>query len=189
MHNFTLSDIEQLRAEASEADVALEMDEEAFRAFYDRTARVLRAYLSRVTGSAALADDLLQDTYYRFLRARSNYESEAHRRNALFRIASNLVRDHYRRRRGEPPLVTTANEGALADPFDAGRTERGTDLRQAMAQLGPRDRELLWLAYVQGSSHREIADSLGLKTGSIKLLLFRARRRLADLLRGHGHAD
>jgi RNA polymerase sigma-70 factor (ECF subfamily) len=52
-----------------------------------------------------------------------------------------------------------------------------------------RDRELLWLAYAQGSSHREIADSLGLKTASIKLLLFRARRRLAKLLRGHGHAD
>jgi RNA polymerase sigma-70 factor (ECF subfamily) len=52
-----------------------------------------------------------------------------------------------------------------------------------MAGLRQRDRELLWLAYAQGSSHQEIAAALGLKTGSIKLLLFRARRRLADLLR------
>ena len=43
---------------------------------------------------------------------------------------------------------------------------------------------LLWLAYAQGESHRDIADTLGLKTGSIKLLLFRARRKLADVLRG-----
>ena len=111
MRNLTLSDIEQLRAEARESDVALEMDEEAFRAFYDRTARVLRAYLSRVTGDGTLADDLLQETYYRFLRARSDYESEAHRRNSLFRIASNLVRDDYRRRRGAPTVVTAADEG------------------------------------------------------------------------------
>jgi RNA polymerase sigma-70 factor (ECF subfamily) len=188
MRNLTLSDIELLRAQASESDVALEMDEEAFRAFYDRTARILRAYLSRVTGDSQLADDLLQETYYRFLRARSDYESEAHRRNSLFRIASNLVRDNYRRRRGAPSVVA-ANEATLADPAGGARTERGTDLRRALLRLRPRDRELLWLAYAQGSSHREIADSLGLKTGSIKLLLFRARRRLADLLRGHGHEN
>ena len=53
-----------------------------------------------------------------------------------------------------------------------------------MARLKPRERDLLWLAYAQGSSHQEIAESLGLKTSSIKLLLFRARRRLAALLGG-----
>lgn len=184
MRDLTLSDIEQLRTQTSEAAVVLEMDEEAFRAFYDRTARVLRAYLSRVAGDSQLADDLLQETYYRFLRARSNYESEAHRRNSLFRIASNLVSDSHRRRR-RAPAVSAADERILAGTPDADRTERGADLRSAMARLRPRDRELLWLAYAQGSSHREIADSLGLKAGSIKLLLFRARRRLADLLRGN----
>ena len=189
MRNLTLADIEQLRAEASESDVALEMDEEAFSAFYERTARVLQAYLSRVTGDGQLADDLLQETYYRFLRARSDYESEAHRRNSLFHIASNLVRDHYRRRRVAPVLVSNAAENGIADPSTSTSTERGADLKRAMARLRPRDRELLWLAYAQGSTHREIADSLGLKTGSIKLLLFRARRRLANLLRGNGHVD
>jgi RNA polymerase sigma-70 factor (ECF subfamily) len=188
MRNLTLADIEQLRAQAADSDVALEMDEEAFRAFYDRTARTLRAYLVRVAGDAQLADDLLQETYYRFLRARGGYESEAHRRNSLFRIASNLVRDDYRRRRARPSLVAASDEAQLPSGRDAARTERSADLRRAMARLRPRDRELLWLAYAQGSSHREIADSLGLKAGSIKLLLFRARRRLADLLRGGGHA-
>jgi RNA polymerase sigma-70 factor (ECF subfamily) len=185
MRDLTLADIEQLRAHASESDVVVfEMDEEAFRAFYDRTARVLHAYLSRVTGDSQLADDLLQDTYYRFLRARTEYESEAHRRNALFHIASNLVRDTFRRRRTSTAIVA-ASDVELGDASTGVRTERRTDLRRAFARLRPRDRELLWLAYAQGSSHREIADSLGLKTSSIKLLLFRARRRLADLLRGH----
>ena len=188
MRDLTLTDIEQLRAQASVSDVAFEMDEEAFRAFYDRTARVLHAYLSRVTGDSQLADDLLQDTYYRFLRARTDYASEAHRRNALFHIASNLVRDTFRRRRSTPAIVE-ATDTDLTDGGSGSRTERRTDVRRAFARLRPRDRELLWLAYAQGSSHQEIAHTLGLKTSSIKLLLFRARRRLADLLRGWRHED
>jgi len=46
------------------------MDEETFRAFYDRTARPVWSYLARITGDRALADDLLQESYYRFLRGR-----------------------------------------------------------------------------------------------------------------------
>jgi RNA polymerase sigma-70 factor (ECF subfamily) len=41
---------------------------------------------------------------------------------------------------------------------------------------------MLWLAYAEGASHREIADALGLRPGSLKPLLFRARRKLAALL-------
>jgi RNA polymerase sigma-70 factor (ECF subfamily) len=51
-----------------------------------------------------------------------------------------------------------------------------------MAQLTPRERDLVWLAYGQGSSHQEIAGALGLRTGSIKPLLFRARRKLVKFL-------
>jgi RNA polymerase sigma-70 factor (ECF subfamily) len=62
--------------------------------------------------------------------------------------------------------------------------QQSTDLTRALSLLKPRERELLWLAYAQGETHRDIAASLGLKTSSIKLLLFRARRKLAALLRG-----
>ena len=183
MRELTVSEIERLRAETTNA-VALEMDEEAFRGFYDRTARTLRAYIARVTGDRALADDLLQESYYRLLRARSAYESEAHRRNALFRIATNLIHDNHRRARHAPLLADTDHESLAGPTNHADATERATDLRRAMAGLKPRERELLWLAYAQGSSHREIAESLGLRAGRIKLLLFRARRRLASMLRG-----
>jgi RNA polymerase sigma-70 factor, ECF subfamily len=183
MRDLTITEIERLRAETADEVVPLEMDEEAFRGFYDRTARTLRAYLARVTGDAALADDLLQEAYYRFLRARGGYEGEAHRRNALFRIATNLMHDSRRRERHAP--LMHADQQGIADRRDeAASTERAADLRRAMARLKPRERELLWLAYAQGSSHKEIAACLGLRTGSVKLLLFRARRRLAALLGG-----
>jgi RNA polymerase sigma-70 factor (ECF subfamily) len=182
----TLSDVDRLSAKAGEADETFHMDEEAFRAFYERTARPLWAYLSRITGDTQLSDDLLQDAYYRFLRSRGVPDSEAHRRNYLFRIATNLVRDARRRRRIDAmPLAEAAEPVQGGEDGDvAGGVERRADLARGLAQLKPRERDLLWLAYAQGSSHREIAETLGLKAGSIKLLLHRARRRLAALLRG-----
>ena len=62
--------------------------------------------------------------------------------------------------------------------------ENRTVLGRALARLKPRERELLWLAYVEGSSHREISEVSGLKENSIRPLLLRARRKLASLLRG-----
>jgi RNA polymerase sigma-70 factor (ECF subfamily) len=188
MRDMTFSDVERLGAAVGEADEAFSMDEDSFRVFYERTARPVWAYLSRMTGDARLADDLLQETYYRFLRSGSTHENEAHRRNYLFRIATNLVHDHRRKPRAERVEMTEGIDAADARQDGragnvAERTARRLDLARAMGRLKPRERDMLWLAYANGSSHQEIADALGLKRASIKLLLFRARRRLANLLR------
>ena len=182
IRDMTLSHIDQLRADADTADVAFEMDEETFRAFYDRTARPVWTYLSRLSGDSQAADDLLQETYYRFLRVRTSWDSEAHRRSYLFRIATNLVRDRHRRSVASPTVQLGDRD--MAGGADAGAADRRADLDRAMARLRPRDRALLWLAYGVGQPHTEIASALGVKTGSVKLLLFRARRKLAGLLTG-----
>jgi RNA polymerase sigma-70 factor (ECF subfamily) len=182
IRDMTLSDVELLRAHAGDSDAAFVMDEDTFRAFYDRTSRAVWAYLSRLTGDPQQADDLLQETYYRFLRAGATFESEAHRRNSLFRIATNLARDAHRRRRVRP-LFVSHDDAHVAGGIEHGRrVEQSTDLTRAMGQLKPRERSLLWLAYAEGSSHREIAATLGVKLASVKLLLFRARRKLAAML-------
>ncbi len=155
------------------------MDEESFRAFYDRTVRPLWAYLSRVSGNSQLADDLVQEAYYRFLRASFSPLNEAHARNYLYRIATNLLRDNHRRRKpNHLPLEDMPSSESTADT-----TQRRWDLNGALDDLKPRERELLWLAYVEGSSHQEIAERTGLKAASIRQLLFRARQKLANLLR------
>jgi len=183
IRNMTLSDIERLGEVADTLDVTFQMDEDAFRSFYDRTARPVWAYLSRTTGDAQAADDLLQECYYRLLRAKVEFENEAHRRHYLFRIATNLARDRRRRPSRELPLTETLEESS--HPVDASLADAVTarrDVGRALGELRPRDRDLLWFAYAQGLTHAEIAESIGVKPGSVKMLLFRARSRLLALL-------
>jgi RNA polymerase sigma-70 factor, ECF subfamily len=183
MRDLTLTDMERLGA-LDEADRTFQMTEEAFRSFYELTARPLRVYLSRMTNDDRLADDLLQESYYRFLRSTVAFESDDHRRRYLYRIATNLVHDHRRRPRFEvasPPAADASS--AFSDPHVAERAARRIDLQRALARLKPRERSMLWLAYALGWSHEEIAASIGVKTGSLKPMLFRARQRLAGLLK------
>ena len=159
------------------------MDEDTFRAFYDRTARGLWAYLARLTGDRQLVEDLLQETFYRFLRAAAPYDNETHRRNSLYRIATNLARDVRRRSMARAASVPVGDDiERVPSRQGAGATERMADFNRAMSRLKPRERAMLWLAYAEGASHREIADVLGLRPTSLKPLLFRARRKLAELL-------
>jgi RNA polymerase sigma-70 factor (ECF subfamily) len=184
MRDITVSELQQFVPATAKAEEAFQMDQETFRGLYDRTARPLWAYLFRRTNDAELAHDLLQETYYRFLRTRVVYESESHRKNYLFRIARNLANDIHRQRHEHVELseehIALPSKNADADRQTAHRT----DLSRAMAKLKPRQRDALWLAYAEGSSHEEIAQVLGLKAASIKLILFRARRKLAAILRG-----
>lgn len=196
VRDLTIPDIERLEAVRAE-DLAFEMDEEAFRSFYDRTARSLWAYLSRLASDPAQADDLLQETYYRFLRAKATHESEAHRRHSLFRIATNLARDAHRRKKADPlrhagdaAAEELGLEGRAPAPDALLHQQAGSEqVRRALLRLAPRERAMLWLAYAHGSSHREIADAVGVKTPSVKQLLFRARRKMAAVLKDSGETS
>lgn len=185
MREFALTDMERLGA-FDDAERTFQMTEEAFRVFYELTARPVRIYLARMCGDDRLADDLLQETYYRFLRSNASFEGDDHRRNYLFRIATNLVHDHRRRPRVEVPSVADAAESVPSPVATAERAVERIDLARAMDRLKPRERSLLWLAYGQGWSHAEIAASLGVKTASLKSMLFRARHRLAQVMKTPG---
>ncbi len=168
----------------AEAAEAFPMDEESFRAFYQRTSQPLWRYLAHASGDPVLAEDLLQEAFYRFLvSARTRSMSEDHQRNYLFRIATNLLRDHWRHAKGNTLPIADREHAMASGERTAERVQQRQDLARALDHLRPRERQMLWLAYVFGSSHQEIAEMLGLKAVSIRLLLFRARRKLAELLR------
>ena len=158
------------------------MDEQSFRLFYERTSRQLQAYLVAATSSPTVAEDLLQESYFRLIRSDVRVNDDNHRKNYLFRIATNLLKDRYRRRRFETAELVETHDSTDHEAD----VQRRTDLAKVLRELTPRERQLLWLAYVEGMSHHEISAAVGLKSDSIRPLLFRARRRMAEVLRGKG---
>lgn len=160
------------------------LDEAAFAAFYRGTAAGLWRYLRRLGGDAALADDVLQDSYLKFLRQPSRSADERTRTAYLYRIATNLLRDRLRRRQREQSW----REQFFPTPPPARRgrnVELEVDVGTVLDTLKPKERALLWLAYVEGYEHREIAEILGLQAASVRVLLFRARKKFSRALAAH----
>lgn len=151
-------------------------DEAEFRRFYEETARPLRAWLRRAAG-ADNVDDLAQETYLRFLRAQVDDLPDDERRAYLYRIAMNLVRDGWRAERRRGPAAVLGDVEAPAPP-----NAETIDVQRAMGRLRLRERTLLWLAYVERASHREIATALDVKEGSVRVMLSRARQKLVGAL-------
>jgi RNA polymerase sigma-70 factor (ECF subfamily) len=139
----------------------------------------VHAYLLRQVGDAATASDLLQETFVRLLRAPPAAASDAELRAYVFRTAHSRAADYFRRteRQNETVIVAEpASTSGVASP----------DLERAFTTLEPRDRALLWLTYVEEMRHNEIARIVGVQTLSVKVLLYRARKRFEAVLRARG---
>jgi RNA polymerase sigma-70 factor (ECF subfamily) len=101
-------------------------------------------------------------------------------------VARNRLRTGFRRRRRAQPVEA---EISPATPEDSAlEKEEHSRIREAMAELSQRDRELLWLREVELLSYEEIGSRLGAAVGTIRVACHRARRRLEDIYRT-GEAD
>ncbi len=160
------------------------MDEAVFQVFYQRTAPGLRSYIHRSAGSADLADDILQDAFLRFLRVAPGDLEPSQQKAYLYKIASSLLVDHWRRVNREQRWDWKAF--VVTQRTTDAQLELGHDVSDVFRTLKPQQRSLLWLAYIEGFEHCEIASMLGLREKSVKVLLFRAKRKMADTLRKNG---
>jgi RNA polymerase sigma-70 factor, ECF subfamily len=150
------------------------LNEQAFADFHARTSRPLWNYIRRVCGDPSLADDIVQEAYFRFLRSARPDATEPERVSFLYKTATNLAYDHWRRRQREARSLLT-----LPRPSPPAMATVDPDLSRVFETLTPRDRALMWLAHVEGWTHKEIGAALGLRATSVRVLLFRARAILA----------
>lgn len=164
--------------------------DEVFRAYAAR----LYPVALRVTGNAADAEDLVQETFAKAFAASAQFRPGTNLSAWLYRIMINTFITGYRRRRAEPPLVAG---DAIGWQLLGGRSRVGSaedqvvgrqldaDLAAAMRALPDRQRVVAYLADVEGCSYREIADITGIPLGSVKSSLHSARQRLRAELSAH----
>jgi RNA polymerase sigma factor (sigma-70 family) len=155
----------------------------AFDVLFQRYARPLHGYLSRLTGSAATAEDLVQHTFLSVVRSRGRFQAGARVRPWLYAIATNAARDWQRRRRpedlteeGELPAGVAAEGPA---PRDLG-LERV--VQQALAALPEGQRVPILMHRFEGLGFAEIAEALGLTETAVKVRAHRGYARLRELL-------
>jgi RNA polymerase sigma-70 factor (ECF subfamily) len=182
------SDVELIRGIAEGGELAC-------RLFYRRWAPRLSRFLSHATGSPESADDLLQETFLRVLRAAPRFESRGSAGAWVYRIAANLAYSHWRQRRRGAWLQPVAPD-ALEIPTSAADPEQDRlrrtwvrETRQAVQQLPANHRLVFLLKVESGLTYEEIGDVLGCPTGTAKSRLHHAVRKLRAALHGWEDAD
>ena len=130
----------------------------------------------------ALADDLMQEAFLRMLRIDLPDLEEPELRSYLYKAARSAMVDHFRSSERDRRFAAD-----VAAEAPVGETpELPLDMERALGELRERDRQLLWLAYVEGFSHREIAGLIEVNEKSVRVLLLRARERMAKVLADQG---
>ncbi len=160
-------------------------DADSFGRFYAATAAPIRAYILRHCGDRGAVDDIFQVTYLKFLRSRMGSKpGDPKARPYLYRIASNAITDHgrslQRRRRFEAPMPEHASRPGPMPSVE------GMALRRALRTLSKREQQLLWLLYAEGFAHKEVAAIMRISHASVRVLAFRARKKLARRMAGPG---
>src|SRR5581483_10213510 len=142
----------------------------------------LRRYAVALSGNAALADDLVQDSIEKALRQSAQLRDIVLLPRWMRRILHNLYIDELRRRRGkdsQQDIMELAEHPELTVPAIDGM---GRDFLRAMNALAPDQRQILLLAGLEELSYREIAEELGIPMGTVMSRLARAREHLRTLM-------
>ena len=167
------------------------LDSASLAALYRDCYGELVAYLERLAGERASAEDIAQEAGIRLVEA-GEREALTNPRAFLFHVATNLARDLLRRRitrdHAMPELIAMERNEPGADAVAAARQEIDM-VGAALAQLPDRAREVLVLARVEGLSHAEIGAKLGIAPKTVENHLGRALARLAALLGRHRESE
>lgn len=171
-------------------------DSGALEALYDRYGRVVYSMVLRSLGSAELAEDVVQETFWRVWRRSATYQPGRGQVSSwIFGIAHNQAIDELRRQRSRPtPVYDKEDQPVLREMEDersdvagtAIEKERQAIVRAALERIPLEQREVIELAYFRSLSQSEIAEQLKSPIGTIKTRVRLGLQKLRDILRTQG---
>ena len=141
-------------------------------------------FFLRMTGISSISEDLVQDVFYRILNYRHTYKGQSKFTTWMYQIARNTHVDYLRKKKEELPLDEQWNESLSPDLSPDEKLERGQDavlMREALAKLPMKKREVLILSRYQDLKYKEIAELLGCQIGTVKAHVHRAIKDLGKI--------
>jgi len=194
---------EQIASAAEDHEIVrkvMEGDKDAFRHLQKKYHRLITSAVRRVIQKPHDVEDLVQDTFIKAYTALPSYRAEFSFSAWLYRIASNACIDYLRRRRlptfsidkpvtgddGGEYTIELPDQEEIAD-LKLMTGEKKQILEQAIASLPDKFRTVVQLRHEEDLDYQQIADILKLPIGTVKAHLFRARKRLYDILKEHEH--
>jgi len=167
-------------------------DSAAFEELVRRYRRAVFAYARTSTGSHQDAEEVTQDVFVKIYRAAHRFNSKYSFTTWLYKITSNTCKNKLRGHRHPAASLDDEDSPVVPVSQDAGPLEvyrkniAAAEVRDAIAQLPVKYRQVLHLRYVDGLSYREIADVLGLSLGNVEARIFRGKERVRLALLRHG---
>ena len=171
-------------------------DSRALDTLYDRYARVVYGMALRILGESELAEDVVQETFWRVWRRARTFQSNRGKVAAwIFGIAHNLSVDELRRQRSRPrsvydtdatPVLRDREDSRMDVVADALENERGRLIDAALQHISADQREAIELAYFGGLSQSEIAARLQNPLGTVKTRIRLGLQKLRDILAAQG---
>ena len=160
----------------------------AIRALYREYGRLVHAVAYRVLGRHDLAEEAAQETFVRAWRAADRFEVDRDPASWLATIAKRTAIDVYRREARRPAValsdVAAGDRALVSLPPELGTLDAVWHVRRAIDELPPDEATVVRLQHLDGMTHREISEQLGIALGTVKSRSHRAHRKLAGLL-GH----
>jgi RNA polymerase sigma-70 factor (ECF subfamily) len=149
--------------------------------------RVYR-FILRSIGNASVAEDLTSEVFLSVWRQAGRFQARSTVSTWLLAIARHKAISELRRRREEQIDISEVEREDPADNPEIAfqKKDRGETIRHCLMQLSPEQREIIDLAYYHGKSVEEVAEIIGIPRNTVKTRMFRARKRLSEMLEDAG---
>uniref|UniRef100_A0A7C4XZZ9 Sigma-70 family RNA polymerase sigma factor n=1 Tax=Caldisericum exile TaxID=693075 RepID=A0A7C4XZZ9_9BACT len=168
-------------------------DEVAFREFFNHYYERVFFYAYRRVKMREVAEDITQETFLKFVHTLSSFELKEgyHLDTWIYAIERNTIRDWFRRNLGKEVLSLEEKfnnkfKPILEDPFETAENEEINEVvNKAVEQLNENYRDVIKMRFYEGKSIKEIASLLKKSEDNVKVIQFRALKRLREIIEGY----
>ncbi|MGH2623820.1 MAG: RNA polymerase sigma factor [Sphingobacterium sp.] len=158
------------------AQINAENFREVFYKYYDR---IYAGFFKR-TGSHEIAQDLTQQTFIKFWRYRDSYTATLSLEVQLFRKGKLIFIDWLRKEAKDKQMIQSLSQGKI--PVNELSLDLKDELHQAINQLSPMRKEVFNMAYIEGYSHKEIAEKLQISVRTVETHVYKSVKELRKIL-------